>query len=405
MTGSQLMPDAQHAKPTSIDPADWQVTLTPLQDRRELEHQWRVLEQSSKASFFISWDWMGALLDSAQGIETPQVLRVNASGELKGIALLWSGHQRRLGLIRTRSLHLNETGRPEFDRITMEHNGILSAAGDEVNVLNSAIKYLAEHPDWDECFLSGLDDGLTKQLDEVAPLERLWHQRRWTKAFHFVDLEAVRNVGGDYLDSLSSNSRYQAKRAIKGYAAFGPLTCERAASTSEALTWFEDLVRLHQAHWTAKGEPGAFSSSFTRSFHTTLITRGWERGNVSILRVMAGPELLGYLYNFERNGIASNYQSGHAISESNKLKPGLVIHCLAVQEALKRGLATYDLLMGGDHFKPSLCNASGEMSWSKLQQRRLPLGIEMYLRKARDRWHLRSSLRATAQSSNNENKS
>lgn len=369
----------------------WDVTLQALTDRDSLEREWRALESVSNASFFLRWAWVGALLSSAESIDPPQVLRVRLGAQTRGMALLWTSRQRRHGFVRTRSLHLNETGRPAFDRITMEHNGVLAVSGEEEAVLRAAVRHLAASGDWDECYLSGLDERLAQQVDDEASRQRLWHTRRWTKAYHFVDLEAARERSNDYLDSLSANSRYQARRALKGYAALGPLDCRRAESVDEALHWFEDLMRLHQAHWTARGEPGAFSSAFTRRFHTAVITQGRPSGQVSLLRVAAGPELLGYLYNFESDGIASNYQSGHVAAQGNKLKPGLVVHCLAVQDALQRGLKAYDLLMGGDHFKPSLCNASGQMSWSVLQQRRLMLGIENRMRIARDRWRERRS--------------
>ena len=397
MNGAQAMSAASPAAPLSADTGAWPVSLMPLVDRAALAREWRVLEQTSRASFFLSWDWMGALLDSAEGIEAPLVMRVGSGPTPKGLALLWRGRQRRHGLVRSRSLHLNETGRPEFDRITMEHNGVLAAAADEAAVLRAAVGHLASCPGWDECYLSGLDDSVLQAVADEAAQHPLWHRRRWTKSYHFVNLDDVRQHGGDYLDSLSANTRYQARRAIKGYAALGALQCRRAASTEEALDWFQDLARLHQAHWGVRGEPGAFSSGFTRRFHATLIAQGWARGVVSMLRVTAGAELLGYVYNFERDGTASNYQSGHVTGESSKLKPGLVVHCLAVQDALQRGLRSYDLLMGGDHFKPSLCNASGHMSWSVLQQRRLVLGIENRVRQARDRWQARRKQPASVQ--------
>ena len=379
------------------DAASWPVSLTPLMDRAGLEREWRALEQASNATFFLSWSWVGALLDSADGLEAPLVLRVGSGPAPKGLALLWAGRQRRHGFVHSRSLHLNETGRPEFDRITLEHNGLLAAAADEVAVLRAAVRHLASHPGWDECFLSGLDEPVVQAVAAEAAQQRLWHWRRWSKAYHYVNLDAVRQQGGVYLDSLSANSRYQARRAIKGYAAMGPLQCLRASSTAEALAWFDDLARLHQAHWALRGEPGAFSSGFTRRFHTTVITQGWAQGAASLLRVTAGDALLGYVYNFERGGTASNYQSGHVAAKSSKLKPGLVVHCLAVQDAVQRGLGTYDLLMGGDHFKASLCNASGQMIWSVLQQRRWVLGIENRLRDARDRWQARRLQRVLAQ--------
>jgi CelD/BcsL family acetyltransferase involved in cellulose biosynthesis len=367
----------------------WSATWAPLHDRQALAQEWHALERASNASFFLRWAWLGTLLECVEGVAAPRVLRVHNGGELRGLALVWRSRQSRHGFVNSRTLHLNETGRPEFDRVTIEHNGVLSAAGDEAAVLRTAARFLAGQAGWDECFLSGLDDPVETALQEAAAAHTLWYRQRWAKSFHFIDLNPVRQAGGDYPESLSANTRYQLRRAMKGYAALGPLACQRASSTSEALAWFEDLARLHQVHWAARDEPGAFSSPFTRKFHTTLIQRAWPLGAVSLLRVTAGTELLGYVYNFEQGGTAYNYQSGHVAASSNKLKPGLVVHGLAVQEALQRGLGTYDLLMGGDHFKPSLCNATGRMNWSVLQQPRLVLRLENRLRMARDRWQAR----------------
>ena len=388
---SVLPPPALAGKPA------WSVSLAPLHDRHALAREWRALEQISQASFFLSWHWVGTLLESAVGADAPEVLRVMNGTALRGLALLWRSQQRRHGLVHSRVLHLNETGRLEFDRLTLEHNSLLAAAGDENAVLQAAVAHLARLPGWDECSLSGVDAAVEQVLHEAAVQQGLWFRQRWAKTFHYISLDDVRRLGGDYLENLSANTRYQARRAMKGYAALGTLACQRAGSATQALAWFEELVQLHQAHWMARGEPGAFSSDFTRRFHTTLIARAWPEAAVSLLRVTAGPELLGYVYNFERGGTASNYQSGHVAAPSNKLKPGLVVHCMAVQEALQRGLGTYDLLMGGDHFKPSLCNASGRMGWSVLQQRRLVLGIENRVRQARDRWQARRPQPASAQ--------
>ena len=383
-----LLPGAASGTPPPAlaGQAAWSVSLAPLDDRDALAQEWRTLEQAANASFFLTWHWVGTLLETAAGSDAPQVLRVRSGNTLRGLALLWRSQQRRHGLLRSRVLHLNETGRHEFDRLTLEHNGLLAAAGDEEAILQAAVAYLARLPGWDECSLSGVDAPVELALQDAAARHGLWYRQRWAKTFHYIKLDDVRRQGGDYLESLSANTRYQARRALKGYAALGTLCCQRAESAAQALAWFEDLVQLHQAHWVARNEPGAFSSDFTRRFHTTLIARAWPEGAVSLLRVTAGPELLGYVYNFERGSTACNYQSGHVAAPSNKLKPGLVVHCLAVQEALQRGLDIYDLLMGGDHFKPSLCNASGRMGWSVLQQPRLGLGIENRVRQARDRW-------------------
>ena len=108
----------------------WQVTLQALTDRDTLEREWRALEQVSQASFFLRWAWVGALLNSADGIDPPQVLRVHLGAQTKGLALLWSSRQKRHGFVRTRSLHLQETGRLAFDRMDdAQRQELISATG------------------------------------------------------------------------------------------------------------------------------------------------------------------------------------------------------------------------------------------------------------------------------------
>ena len=81
-----------------------------------LERDWRLLEAVSRPSFFISWQWIGTLLDVLPPASRPDLLRGCADGETVALALLGAnGSRRRGGLVRSRSLHLNETGDTRFD--------------------------------------------------------------------------------------------------------------------------------------------------------------------------------------------------------------------------------------------------------------------------------------------------
>ena len=62
---------------------------------------------------------------------------------------------RRHGLIRSRSLYLNETGDPSFD-MTIEHNGLLVAPAHEEAALDALIAWFARRgADADELHLNG----------------------------------------------------------------------------------------------------------------------------------------------------------------------------------------------------------------------------------------------------------
>lgn len=373
---------------TSLIAADnLEVTLALGDNVATLERDWLRLQPLSRGSVFQTWHWVGPLLRSVGPDEQPQVMRIYSDKRLVAIGLLWQRVQRRHGFVWSRGLHLNETGRAELDRVTLEHNGLLCVSGLETATANAALVFLSGRRDWDELFLPALPDEScgTEAWSAAALHSRLSFRRRWTHPYYWVDLDAVRRGTGAYLDALSANTRYQARRAMKSYAARGALAFECAESVAQAQEWLSELQRLHQAQWEARGQQGAFGTQFQRRFHAAVVEQGFASGSAIICRARAGSEVLGFLYNFRHLDKIHNYQSGHVAESDPKLKPGLVMHCLAVEDALRRGLRCYDLLVGGDHFKPSLTNARETMSWCVVQQPRLSLRVEEWLRRARDR--------------------
>lgn len=375
------------------------MTLTPAVDRQTLENDWRAVEALSQPTFFQTWEWIGSFLETVPSDPVPQVLRVAADGLLVGICLLWSTSQRRRGFIRSRRLHLNETGDPRFDRVTIEHNGVLAVPSRAAEVTTAALRHLSTISGWDEIDLGGLRASDHAFWQDAASCFGLRYRTRWEKPSYRIDLDRVRESGHTYLDSLSANTRYQVRRAMRLYANRGPVRGEQATSIDEAIDWLQQLAKLHQAQWTARGHPGAFGSDFVVRFHERLVTRGWPAGHALLTRVSAGDLVLGYLYNFCRAGVVYNYQSGHIAEHDSKLKPGLVCHVLAVEDALQCQMRAYDLLMGGGHFKSTLTNGTETFYWATLQQRRVLLQLEDLVRRVRDR------LRASSRGSVDQDKS
>lgn len=357
---------------------DLEVSLEPC-DPAALAGAWRRLQARCEAPFFRRWDWLGTWTASLPEGLAPWRLRIARDGDDVALGMFWLRHERRLGIVRSRVLHLHETGLSAFDRVTMEHNGLLAPAGAQTEVLRAACRRLRAEDRIDEIALGAVTAPEFEAWESAARAEGLAVQRRWEKPFFFVDLEAVRAQGGGYLDALSSNTRYQLRRAMKRYAEQGPLSCELARDADEARAWLEELVAMHQSQWNAKGIDGAFGSDFTRRFHGALVGSAAPDG-VWMTRVRAGDRVLGYLYNLHSHGVVYNYQAGHVAETDAKLKPGLVCHVLAIEDALRRGCRVYDFMMGGGHFKSSLTNAGGSMVWARLQRPRLLFRIESWLR-------------------------
>lgn len=370
------------------------VSIEPIEDLARLGDEWNDLTERADTSFFTSWGWIGCWLRALPREVKPQLLRVQHDRRTVGLAVVVPRTIRRLGFLTSRALHLQETGVPRFDRLMIEHNGLVTDRQVANEVHAALLAYLEdEQSEWEECFLGGI---ASSEGDWIARSTSLTHTTRIRLAWNFVDLEAVRESGGDYLQQLSSNKRQQIRRSLRLYEeAHGALVLDHARTVEEALEFFGTMRLFHQEYWTAKGEPGAFHGEFVNRFHEALIRSCFEDGSIQLARIGHQRCATGFLYNFVHEGHVHNYQSGFKYDDDPRLKPGLVGHTLAIQDAIANGHRVYDFLAGGERYKKSLGNRSGQMAWYVLRKPRVKFKIEKALTSTKHA--LRSALRPSTE--------
>ncbi len=128
------------------------------------------------------------------------------------------------------------------------------------------------------------------------------------------------------------------------------------------MDYFERLKALHVTSWQRRGRRHAFDNSFFEPFHRALIEAGMDDDTIDLLRVRAGNRVMGYLYNFRRNGVVSSYQSGFDDGDP-RLRPGYVCHALAMQHYAEAGHSMYDFLAGTNRLKQSFGTERYALSW------------------------------------------
>jgi CelD/BcsL family acetyltransferase involved in cellulose biosynthesis len=185
------------------------------------------------------------------------------------------------------------------------------------------------------------------------------------------------------------------RRNLRDCEALGPLRIEAATSAGEALAWLAELKALHVASWTRRGRRHAFHHPFFEAFHRALIETGAADGSVQLRRVSAGGAVLGYLYDFRRNGHIYAYQSGFDDSRAD-LRPGYVAHLLAIEQCARNGDRIYDFLGGDNRLKRSFADLTYRLATHRFGLPIAGLKIEAAARHAISR--LRGA-RRTAQSS------
>ena len=360
------------------------IALHPLPPLPVLAQIWTDLEARSDSSFFLSWTWIGPWLSQMPAGIEPRLLVARRGSDVVGLAVLCPRRRRRLGLLPGRCWMLHETGDRGYDRLFMEYNGILAdrRLGDEVT--DTALHWLgARLSANDELVLGGLTLAAERAARRVAARTGHSLQIRTADSAQWVDLAPVRARGGDFRAGLGRNTRAAVNRSERLYRARGRLEYRVAATVEEALADFAGLEVLHQAGWQARGQAGAFSNPAFRPFHEQLIARGVPSGAVRLCRISAGGQPIGYLYNFVHRNRVMNYQGGFAFETDNRLKPGLLSHVLAIEDALARGEDCYDFMSTPAGHKPLLSNAEQPMNWLTLGPDRVSRRVEAHCRWAR----------------------
>ena len=332
-------------------PADWP-QVAPIWT--ELSHV------SPYLSFYLSADWMTAWLGVFGEKLSLQILVFEEQGQPVGVCLLTCALEPR-GPFRVLRIYLNTGGEPVAERTLMEFNNILCVPGKEEAIAQALGGYM-DGLVWDEFAIGGICPGAVleslqkKAFPGVRPKINL-------RSTFFVDLDELRGSGGAYLDSLSPNTQGQIRRCLKRYAEQGPIKTEIAPDLPTAELFFVEMCRLHQSRWAHRGEEGAFAPGRRLEFHRALIRHAYAKGSIHLLRVTAGGETIGILYNFVQDGRIYFFQSGFNYGGDRHLKPGLATHACAIQHYLESGFSKYDFLVGDARYKRSLAKHSAPLAW------------------------------------------
>jgi CelD/BcsL family acetyltransferase involved in cellulose biosynthesis len=339
------------------------VRLEPVVEIDRLGEAWRALEPRSDASFFQSWGWIGCWLRHLGPDRQPLATIATRDDRVVGLGVLVASRRRRCGIVGARTLRLNESGEPALDSLYIEHNGLLAERTQAPEVWAAVLGRLRRDRRWDALGLGGLARRTAIMADAAAQAHGLDVAVRQQRPCAHLDLERLRRTGRAFDAALSRNTRHQLRRAWRLYEATGPLSLRQAQTPEEALAMLERLKAWHQGTWRRRGRPGCFAVPAFEAFHRDLIRDRFRHGEIRLLCAQAGDRPLGYLYNFARGGRIYAYQSGFDYAADGRLKPGLVSHALAIEQALGDGFAAYDFMAGDNRLKASFASDWDDMVW------------------------------------------
>ena len=173
---------------------------------------------------------------------------------------------------------------------------------------------------------------------------------------YWVDLDHIRSqYAGDYLASRSANTRQQLRRSLRKLRdTHGDLRLTRASDVTQGHQWLDALAELHKARWNTSTQTSGFMDPQFARFHHDLVETMLDSGEIDILEVRTGNEVLAYLYNYFIDGRVYFSMSGVAHEKLENFKPGILAHWKAIEFYQARGARVYDFQGGTGQYKQSL---------------------------------------------------
>ena len=347
-----------------------------------VEDEWRTLQRACpEASPFLTWTWVSTWLRCVAEHFEPLIFRfIDREGPVALGALILRKEGGGSVLTSRRVLRLLETGDPEFDEVTIEYAALLCREERACEAYARLFQALRDEGlRWDQCRLSATLH--SNQLAHALPAGTALFSTRAVSDYS-VALDELRAGGRGFLQAAPAKTRRKIAAALRDYEQLGPVRVDQATDLSTAIAYLGELQRLHQAHWTAKGKPGAFASRFFADFHHAFLGRALPENLVLVSRVAAGHTVIGYKYNLLHAGCEFGYLTGLDYEVlPGRNQPGFVVNACVIEAALHRGLRTYRFMAGDQDYKKALSTHRRQVRDVVVFRRRLRGAIESRFRR------------------------
>jgi len=350
------------------------VEFGPGESLDRLEPAWRQVQDAGGVSHpMYSWEWMSTWWHAfGRNRELLAFVLADDSGSV-AVAPFVRRRARMNRLFTFRRLELMGTGERQQDEVYSEYVDLPAVADlppTDAAPLADQVMALDGDYRWDDVMLFRVrpDSLACTAMSEAARRAGLSVRRLHTGLCPYVELPSSMD---DYLMGLGKKRRYQTRRSLRLLEDLGELTHEKAQTLDDALAMLDELEKLHQARWEARGEHGVFASNLFEMFHREFIRRTFDLGWPELWTVRLDGEPIACRYDLRYRDRIYCYLSGMRLLEDSRIQPGIVAHYYAIEEAIGTGAKQYDFMMGEQSYKTSLSNASRELVTVRICRRGL----------------------------------
>ena len=160
---------------------------------------------------------------------------------------------------------------------------------------------------------------------------------------------ALRSSFEQQLEGLTKKDRHELRRKLRRLESAGAVEFGYASS-DQLDSALDRFVTWHQG---TPGEKGAFLTPEREAFFRAIARAGNDAGWLRLGELRLDGRPIGALFAFEHARTLAAYNSA-VDPDRVSLSPGILLHALAMRDAIARGLETYDMLRGGEPYKYDL---------------------------------------------------
>jgi len=150
-------------------------------------------------------------------------------------------------------------------------------------------------------------------------------------------------------DAIPGKKRQNIRHAQAEAAKRGTLLIN-AATAQNAREAFSDLIRLHNARWISRGEPGIFADPRVERFHSLALPQLFAQDLARIYRLTIYDSVTAVYYGFFDRGRAFAYSTGFDAAFA-ECSPGALVVAHAIEQAIHGGARQFHFLRGNERYK------------------------------------------------------
>lgn len=330
----------------------------------ELEQEWdSLLEDSQQRVYFLRWGWTRAWWRAFKPTGSRLMIIVcrDEQGRLAGLAPFYVAQRRTAGIPHVRELMFLGTG---IYAQTSEYLDLIARRGREREVAEAVVRQLQASSEWDRLWLNEIPAS-SIMLPYFCNALGDEPQIAFCNCSYYIDTTISWD---DFSRRVSKSLRKNAFRLTRRLFESHDCKFHRVETVAELEPAMDALVRLHQARWTSKGEPGSFSIPGPEQLLREAAQRALTDGHLRLWTLDIDGRVAAVRLAFLDNGMVHDFQGGFDPAYA-KHSLGSIMVGLCIKDCIEdREVREYDFMGGTPGYK-ELWTKEGRQSLSLSWQR------------------------------------